>query len=140
MHGTRLSNGTPLAITGTLLMLALFLWGAIVVDSLITRISCIVAAIVMVRIFLDITGRQAVLHETELELRDWLFRAKRVPYSEIEELSYYERGYLTITLKNGESSTWSHQTRGIEEFIRNLSERVTKVRQLKIAGDLELDI
>ncbi len=139
MNGTRLSDGTPLAITAALLLLAICIWGAITMDDTWTRITCIAAVIAMVRVLLETVGRHAVLHERELELRDWLFRTKRFPYSDVEELWYYEGGYLTVFLKNGESSRWSHHTAGIEEFIKNLSERVTKVRSLKIAGDLELD-
>ena len=90
-------------------------------------------------VFLSTLGRRLSLADHYFESRDWLFRTERIPYESVERIDFRREHQLTIWVAGGRRIHWPSKTSGIESFISEFSERVTRVRLLQFSGDLETE-
>ncbi|MCU1228010.1 MAG: hypothetical protein JWO97_894 [Acidobacteria bacterium] len=107
--------------------------------SRFTRVVCGIATVVMLYVLMVTLGRRIVLFDEHMVVRDWLFRSRSIRYEWIERIDFYRGGWMTIRISNGDVEQWPASTPAIEAFIGDLTERVTRIRPLQIAGDLEVE-
>lgn len=107
--------------------------------DVIAAIELSIAAMIATCVLLSSVGKRMTLSEECLELRNWLFRTRRIPYAQVARIDFRIGQWLHIRLANGEVISWPARTESIESFISELSHRVTQLRTLEISGDLEIE-